>query len=83
MKLKALKSFAGKVSMYAGEVREIKDQAIVNDLLRAGYAEIEAQEAVVISKKETTTEKSSEVEPTEKTVEISTKTSTRKKKTKK
>lgn len=39
MKLKALKSFAGKISMYEGEVREVLDEAIAKDLLRAGHVE--------------------------------------------
>ena len=36
---KALKSFAGKVSMRKGEVKEINDKQIVKDLLNAGYIE--------------------------------------------
>ena len=36
---KALKSFSGSISMCEGETREIKDAAIVADLLRAGYIE--------------------------------------------
>ena len=36
MKVKALVSFAGAVSMYAGEIREI-DDTIARDLLHAGY----------------------------------------------
>lgn len=39
MKAKALKTFSGAVSMYEGEVREIKDDYILNDLTRAGYIE--------------------------------------------
>lgn len=39
MEYKALVSFGGKVSMHAGEVKEIKDKDIVNDLLKAGYIE--------------------------------------------
>lgn len=50
MLVKALTSFAGKVSMYEGEVREITDKAIVDDLLRAGYVEPEAQEAEIVEK---------------------------------
>ena len=50
MKLKAIKSFAGKISMCAGDVREVKDEFIARDLLRAGYAEIEAQEAKIVEK---------------------------------
>ena len=36
---KALKSFAGKVSIRKGEVKEINDKEIVKDLLNAGYIE--------------------------------------------
>jgi len=39
MRVKALKSFAGKVTMSFGEVREIKDKVVLKDLLRAGYVE--------------------------------------------
>ena len=34
---KALRSFVGKLSMKKGEVKPIKDKAIANDLLHAGY----------------------------------------------
>ncbi len=37
MQYKALISFSGLISMSMGEVREIADQKIVNDLLKAGY----------------------------------------------
>lgn len=36
---KALKSFAGVVSMRKGDVKEINDKEIVKDLLNAGYIE--------------------------------------------
>jgi hypothetical protein len=36
---KALKSLAGKVSMRKGDVKEINDKGIVEDLLNAGYIE--------------------------------------------
>ncbi len=36
---KALKSFAGAVSMRKDEVKEINDKEIVKDLLNAGYIE--------------------------------------------
>lgn len=39
MAYKALKSFSGLVSMRKGEEREIEDQEVVKDLLRAGYIE--------------------------------------------
>lgn len=53
MKVKALVSFAGAVSMYAGETRDI-DNIIARDLLYAGYV-IEdkadkAQEAEIVTK---------------------------------
>lgn len=53
MKVKALVSFAGAVSMYAGEIREI-DNILARDLLHAGYV-IEdkadkAQEAEIVVK---------------------------------
>lgn len=43
MKVKALKSFSGAISMYAGEVRDIQTQAILDDLTKAGYIEPVAQ----------------------------------------
>lgn len=43
MKVKAMKSFSGVISMYAGEVRDIQTQAILNDLTEAGYIEPVAQ----------------------------------------
>lgn len=36
---KALKSFVGKISMVEGEVKEILDKEIAEDLLKAGYIE--------------------------------------------
>lgn len=37
MAYRALKTFSGRVSMVKNEVREISDQEVVKDLLRAGY----------------------------------------------
>lgn len=37
MLVKALTSFGGKISMGVGEVREILDEEIAKDLLRAGH----------------------------------------------
>lgn len=37
MRYKALVSFTGKVSMAQGEVGEISDSSVVDDLVRAGY----------------------------------------------
>ena len=43
MRVKALTSFAGKISMYEGEIREVNG-AYAGDLLRAGYiAEIKPE----------------------------------------
>ena len=39
MLYKALISFSGKVSMAMDEVRDISDQSIAKDLLKAGYIE--------------------------------------------
>jgi hypothetical protein len=36
---KALVSFSGLVSMSKGQVKEIKDKEVIEDLLRAGYIE--------------------------------------------
>lgn len=53
MRVKALESFAGAVSMAAGETKDI-DDAIAQDLLRAGYVVEEkvynAKEAEVVTK---------------------------------
>lgn len=40
-KVRAKVSFAGMISMGAGEVRDIQDDGIVKDLISAGYVEIE------------------------------------------
>lgn len=42
---KALKSFVGKVSMVEGEVKDILDEEIAKDLLRAGYIELVGNKA--------------------------------------
>lgn len=36
---KALVSFAGRVSMYKGQVKNLTDTDVIADLLRAGYIE--------------------------------------------
>lgn len=44
MKVKALKSFGGKISMAIGEEREIDDKVILSDLIDAGFVkEIKAE----------------------------------------
>lgn len=37
MRYRAIVSFSGKISMAMGQVREISDESLVKDLLRAGY----------------------------------------------
>ncbi len=49
---KALKSFVGKVSMVEGEVKDILDEEIAKDLLRAGYIELVGNKAEKIEAKE-------------------------------
>lgn len=49
MKYRALKGFSGLISMHKGDVNEIKDKYIVDDLLKAGY--IEAVEKPKTTKK--------------------------------
>lgn len=39
MKIKALRSFCGRISMAEGEIRECNNEYVVNDLLKAGYVE--------------------------------------------
>ena len=39
MKYRALISFSGNITMAMGEVREIDNKGIANDLLNAGYIE--------------------------------------------
>lgn len=51
MKFKALKSFSGLVSMRKGEVREILDKEIINDLLGAKYIEEVVEEKKAVKKK--------------------------------
>lgn len=41
MKVKARVSFGGVVSMYCGEVRDIPQGEVLDDLLDAGYIEAE------------------------------------------
>ena len=39
MRVKAVISFCGKVNMGAGEIRDITDPSLLNDLLHAHYVE--------------------------------------------
>lgn len=36
---RALKSFSGKISMKKGDVKDITEKTLINDLLRAKYIE--------------------------------------------
>lgn len=68
MRVKALKGFAGKVTMYAGEVKDIPDDAVARDLLAAGYVKkIEPEEAKIV------------VAPAKKSTDIPEKSSRKKK----
>lgn len=39
MKIRALKSFCGALTMAQGDVREYSDETVLSDLLKAGYIE--------------------------------------------
>ena len=39
MRVKALCSFSGSITMSKGEIRECDDEAVLSDLIRAGYVE--------------------------------------------
>ena len=77
MLYKAMVSFSGRFSMAKGDVREISDITIANDLISAGY--IEAVETVKVEKPKKV-EAVVEKEETEKPKKKST--SSKKKKTK-
>lgn len=57
MIVKALVSFAGKLSMMEGETRDIKDMTIVKDLLNAKYIEEVKTESVEEKTKKRTVKK--------------------------
>lgn len=57
MIVKALVSFAGKLSMMEGETRNIKDMTIVKDLLNAKYIEEVKTESVEEKPKKRTVKK--------------------------
>lgn len=58
MKFRALVSFVGRISMAKGQVREISNQELISDLLKAKYIE-EVKEAVkeIVKTEEATTKK--------------------------
>lgn len=52
MKVKALKSFAGVVSMHANEIKNIANESIAKSLIACGYAEKVAETAKKLTTKE-------------------------------
>lgn len=66
MKVKALTSFTGVLSMTANEVREISDEAVLKDLVEAGFVipvEKEPEPETTTPEPETTTPEPGEVAP--------------------
>lgn len=66
MKVKALTSFTGVLSMTANEVREISDEAALKDLVEAGFVipvEKEPESETTTPEPETTTPEPGEVAP--------------------
>lgn len=39
MKVKALTSFAGPETMFGGEIKDIADKQVLDDLIKCGYVE--------------------------------------------
>ena len=77
---KALKSFCGKVSMKKGEIKEINDVNIANDLLNAGLIEKVKEDVKKIETKVKEEIKNTEEKIEEKVEEVKkTKTSKKKK----
>ena len=67
MKVKALTSFVGRISMNIDDEREIIDKELAKDLIRAGYV-------AKIKEVETTEEVEETIEETETTEEVETPT---------
>lgn len=44
--VRALVSFSGTISMYAGQTGEVEDATVLNDLVSAGYVEVIESESV-------------------------------------
>lgn len=63
--IKALTSFSGIISMCVGETRNVDDDAIVADLLKAGYVEEIGKPTEAVE-----TEKPTEVEETQHTADV-------------
>ena len=59
-KVKAITSFAGIITMSAGQVGEIEDEAILKDLKSAGYVEVLDKEEQIIEDEQTSEEQTVE-----------------------
>lgn len=67
MKIKALCSFAGAISMEKNEVKDCDDSLVVNDLLSCGYVEVvEIPPLGSIELEKSEPEESEQVEPEKK-----------------
>ena len=60
MKIKAVCSFAGTLSMAKGEIKDCEDVDVVNDLLACGYAEAVETPSLKKTEMEATGQKESE-----------------------
>lgn len=85
MKVKALTSFSGAISMSKGEERDIKNDVLLKDLMQAGYVEALEAEEKFEEREETPAEEKSEekadeeAEVKEETPEVATSQKTSKK----
>ena len=61
-KVKATTSFAGIITMSAGQVGEIEDEAILKDLKSAGYVEVLEKEKQTIEDEQTSEEQQTDEE---------------------
>ena len=61
-KVKAITSFAGIITMSAGQVGEIEDEAILKDLKSAGYVEVLEKEQQTIEDEQTSEEQQTDEE---------------------
>lgn len=64
MLYRATRSFTGRITMIKGEVREISDPEVENDIVRCGYAvPVETSKKKTAEKSEETSEAVQEVKP--------------------
>ena len=52
MKVKALVSFSGKVSMFPGQIIDLRDKELIDDYSRAGFIEILENQTEKLEKNE-------------------------------